>query len=236
MFRVIKIVLCACLVVSCAGTFGPSFIQTADYTFSLDSVERPEDAKDRYGDIAIEKISEEGKTKYSFEDDFVKIVWFVDVENIAFIMNNKMDNSIKIVWDEAVYVDEVGVSHPVIHAGIKYVDKGNSKPPSTIIRKGMIEDLVYPADYIALSSSMWMTQDLFPHSRDAGGIWTVSSGFFGQRNVTDEEWREKVIKNKGKTFQVLLPLQIQNVVNEYIFIFKITDVVPNLPPAPVEKK
>jgi len=45
------------------------------YNVGLQEVERPENAEERYGESKIINFEEEGKTKYSYEDELIKIVW-----------------------------------------------------------------------------------------------------------------------------------------------------------------
>jgi hypothetical protein len=69
------------------------------YTVGLQNVERPENAKERYGESKIVNFEEEGKTKYSYEDDMIKIVWLPLSTQFGFTLQNKTDHSIKIIWD-----------------------------------------------------------------------------------------------------------------------------------------
>jgi hypothetical protein len=180
------------------------------YDIGLYEVERPTQAKERYGESKITKVQEEGVEKYYFEDDMVKIVWIPTPYQISFVLTNKTDHSIKIVWDEAAYVDENGVSHRVMHEGVKYIDRNNPQPPTVVVRKGTIVDSIFPTDYVYYVSGEyggWREKPLFPT--------------FG---YTAEGIRDKAEQYVGKTIQVLLPLQIEGVVNEYIFSFKINKV------------
>lgn len=107
-------------------------------------------------------------------------------------MENKSDNSIKIIWDEAVYIDEDNSSLRVIHSGVKYVDGEKAQPLTVIAKKTKINDLVTPVDNIYYSDGSWGKLPLF-----------------------------SVQKSAGKTVKILLPIQIQETINEYIFSFKI---------------
>ena len=106
-------------------------------------------------------------------------------------MENKSDNSIKIIWDEAVYIDEDNSSLRVIHSGVKYVDGEKAQPLTVIAKKTKINDLVTPVDNIYYSGG-WGKRPLF-----------------------------SVQKSAGKTVKILLPIQIQETINEYIFSFKV---------------
>jgi hypothetical protein len=186
------------------------------YDISMSEVERPADAKERYGEQKITSTTEEGNLKYYFEDDLVKIAWLATSSSLSFIMENKTDHSIKIIWDEAAFVDDKGVSHRIMHSGVKYTDRNSSQPPTVVVRKGRIDDIIVPTDYVYFDE-----------------------GYYGQYYTKKAEWKEKPFyestqyggdpkllenemqNNVGKTFSVLLPLEVENVVNDYIFNFKV---------------
>ena len=182
----------------------------AYYDIGLKEVERPAQARERYGEQKITKVEQEGVDKYFFEDQMVKIVWIPTSSQVSFILNNKTAHSIKVLWDEAAFVDENGVSHRVMHSGVKYIDRNNPQPPSVVVRSGTIKDLIIPTAniyYVRGKYGGWREAPLFPTS-----------------SVKAEELRSKAEKYVGKTIQVLLPLQIEDVVNEYIFTFEVKSV------------
>ena len=120
----------------------------------------------------------------------------------------KTDHSIKIIWDEAVYVNENGSSGRVIHTGVRFIDKVST---TTICdnKNTDIEDLIIPADNIKSESgpySGWIIAPLFPYKAN-----------------TKKELGHLTEKYIGKEVKVLLPLEIQGIINEYIFEFEIED-------------
>ncbi|MGH7391531.1 MAG: hypothetical protein ACREM3_19030, partial [Candidatus Rokuibacteriota bacterium] len=189
---------------------------TARYTISLSQVERPAKAKERYGEQKITQIQEEGALKYYFEDEMVRILWFPTSTNVAFVLNNKTDHSIRIVWNDAAFVDASGISHRVMHEGVKYADRNNPQPPSVIVRRGSVKDFILPTTnvhwvegYYSRYTSIpgrWSHMPLLPNSQVGGD---------------PEKLRSTAQGLVGKTYQVLLPLQIEDVVNDYIFTFKV---------------
>lgn len=188
-------------------TYTPSSNYLAHYNIGLKQVERPVKAKERYGEQKVIRINEEGIAKYSFEDEMIRVIWIPTAPKLSFILTNKTDHSIKIVWDEAAFVDQDGMSQRVIHAGVKYIDRNSSQPPTVVVRGGTVNDLIIPSANIYYEGAYggWREAPLFP------SIFATDA---------------KVLKSKteqyiGKTIQVLLPLQIEDVVNEYIFIFEV---------------
>ena len=195
----------------------PESTYRVKYHISLQEVRRPDEAKKRYGPQKIEKVAEE--TKYYFEDAMVKIVWIPGVAGFDFILNNKTEHSIRILWDEAAFVDENGFSHRVIHSGVKYTDKDRPQPPSVVPGGSNLGDIVIPADHIywqdIFKPYKWKTKPLFPETKS----------FPKLPHDPLKEAKEYFGKYAGKTLQILLPLQIVGIINDYIFTFRIDNVV-----------
>ena len=175
------------------------------YNFELTQVERPAEASKRYGEIKISPVDDKGVTKYSFDDNLVNVVWLVTNDDISFVLENKTDYSMKIIWDDAAFVDSKGQSQRVMHSGVKYTDRNNSQPPSVIVRKGKITDIVQPVDLVYLDY-YWFTHPMFNDYIRNGNEQTVT---------------DMLKSNVGKQIQVLLPLKIEETVNDYIFTFTV---------------
>ena len=104
----------------------------AVYDINLKEAVTPEKVKEKYGAQKIAKTDSSGIARYIFENEMVRILWLPTSHNINFSITNKTDYSIKVLWDEAAYVDESGKSHRVMHSGIKYIDRSNPQPPTII--------------------------------------------------------------------------------------------------------
>jgi hypothetical protein len=179
-----------------------------NYSISLIEVERPMEAKERYGEQKITYIDEEDYS-YAFEDEMIRILWLPTSSKMAFLLENKTDYSIRIIWDEAAYVDENGQSHRVMHSGVRYIERDNPKPPSVVVRKGKLTDVIFPTDYVVSGSSGWEETPILPDSQMGGD---------------PQKLLGNAKKYINKTIQILLPIQIEEFTNDYIFIFKINDV------------
>ena len=101
------------------------------YEFSLVSVERPEDQGDRFGEMITGEADNGG---ILYEESVLKCVWVVGADRLSFALKNKTENSMKIIWDEAAYIDQNGSTQKIMHSGVKYTDRNSSQPPSVIIR------------------------------------------------------------------------------------------------------
>jgi len=193
----------------------------SNYQLSLSGVSHPKNETYYYGNQKIDTVTDNPKYNYFFEDSLVKILWLADSRQITFSIENKTDYIIKILWDDAAYVDENNHSHRVIHSGIKFNDRANPQPPSVIAPKGIIDDFVFPADYIQFipgnenTAPAWVEQSLIPVTSEKHVI-TESS-----LDEAQAKFNDSLKVNIGKNYQVLLPLQIDNTLHEYIFTFTI---------------
>lgn len=209
-----SLVLVILLGLNSCVTLQPFYYGT--YDISMSEVERPAKAKERYGEQKITSTTEEGNLKYYFEDDLVKIAWLATSSSLSFMMENKTDHSIKIIWDEAAFVDNKGISQRIMHSGVKYTDRNASQPPTIIVRKGRIEDIIVPTNNVYFDEGYYSKY----YTRKAE--WKEKPFFESLQYGGDPKVFENEMRNNvGKTFQVLLPLEIENVVNDYIFKFKV---------------
>jgi len=186
-------------------------IYTGVYKVGLQEVESPKNIKEQFGETKVVNFQDQGVTKYSYEDGLIKIIWLPLSTQFSFSLVNKSDHSIKIIWDDAVYVNENGSSQKVFHAGVKYTDRNNSQPPTTIVKGASIDDLVMPTDNVYFSSGQY-------------GGWT-DLPLFKNRAATPEELNTLKDSYVGKTVKILLPIKIEETTNEYLFTFKIEDFV-----------
>lgn len=177
------------------------------YNVGLEEVDRPENAKEQFGESKLVTFEEEGVSKYSYEDDLINIVWLPLTTQFSFTLKNKTDHSIKIIWDEAVYVNENGSTGKVMHSGVKYTDRNNPQPPTVVVKMAKVDDIVLPTENVYYMSGQyggWRTNPLFPN-----------------KAINQEELDVLTQKYINKTVSVLLPIQIEDTVNEYLFKFKV---------------
>ena len=165
----------------------------------LAKVEKPENPEIKYGQIEVVKDSVE---KYSYEDEIMKITIHGDATKFNFILENKTTYTLSFPWERAIFVDMLGYTSKVMHNGIKYSEKESSLPASTIIRGAKLKDVAIPTENVNYSESL--------------KEWTVGSMY--PQEPTDELYK----------VQLMLPIQVKDVVNDYIFSFDIR-YVPNHP-------
>ena len=221
-----SIFLCAVwalLAAGCATTGLGSRTMVAKYSSALVQIDRPEATKERYGSVVT--IKPEPDNKYVYEDGLFPGIFYVTDSRINFTLTNKTDHSIKIVWDEAAFIDLDGQSGRVAHTGVKYVDRNASQPPSVIPGRTSLTDFVLPTDRVYYREGYYGRYYSSP-----GGWEELPLVLPGSRQIASvdstavQTFRSEVEKNKGKRFGLLLPLEIEGVVSEYTFWFQVQDV------------
>jgi hypothetical protein len=168
------------------------------YISLLAAVEKPSNTEIRYGET-MTIPSENGISKFTYKDNVIDIMIFADRSNFNFVLQNISESSIKIVWDEAVFVNFDGSTEKVMHKGIKFSEKNGAQPATTIIKNAKWEDTVTPTHLVYYREATkyieggWDTYSMYP--------------------------REKGLK-PGQ-IKLILPIQIKDVINEYVFIFDV---------------
>lgn len=191
-------------------------------TIYLTKVEKPVETSERFGDITTVEMKDD--LWYQYKDSIVslKVRPFIDKKVVeissnsvmsgevysnlnspngfAIEISNNSKNTIKILWDEAVFVGVDGLTSKIIHSGIKFNDKEQSQVPSSIIRGATLVDEIIPSNNIS-----------FKEDRLLGKREWVASPLFD--NLTPI--------SQPLSMRVMLPIQIKDVVNEYILEFEV---------------
>lgn len=167
--------------------------KSGSYVSTLSKVEKPSNPSVKYGKTTT--VKDMGVTKYSYEDNFINIIIFGNSEKFSFTLKNVSQSTQKLIWDEAVFVNTNGSTSKVMHSGIKYSQREAPQTPSTIIKGATLDDIACPTDNVYYSDNLkqWNIHSMYPQT----------------------------ISNKTYTVQLMLPIQIKDVVNEYIFIFDV---------------
>ena len=160
-----------------------------NYIVTLKKVEKPTNVAIRYG--KTKSITDEGVNKYSYTDNILSLLIFATQKGFSFSLENLSSSTIKIIWDEAVFVDVDGSTSKVMHNGVKYMERESSQQPSVIIKASKIEDIAIPTSKVYYSDG-WYT-----------------------KNLCSNVDRTK----EGQKLKLMLPIQIKEVINEYIFEF-----------------
>jgi uncharacterized protein YcfL len=132
------------------------------------------------------------KIKFSFEKEFLT----KNINTLNFELKNKTELTMKLLWEQVTYIDTNGRAQSVLKSGVRFIERDRAIPPTTIPSNSMINDLIIPKENVN---------------------WNHISGSWIQ---------EPLLKNKkiydGKTIRLLIPLEIEEEIIEYNFIFKIS--------------
>ena len=208
-FRLFLLVLSAFALSTC-GVF-KNYI--ASYSVGLSSVESPADAKQQFGETKVVTFNEGGVSKYRYEDDYINIVWYIGLKQFNFTLNNKSGHSLKINWDDISFVDTKGQVGRVMHSGVKYTERNNSQPATTVPKGASITDILLPTDnvyYVSGQYGGWRENYLLPCVYK-----------------TPEEFNAGASSLVGKTMTIMMPIMIENVQNDYTFTFNIDKLLNN---------
>lgn len=179
----------------------------ASYSVGLSSVESPADAKQQFGETKVVTFNEEGVSKYRYEDDYINIVWYVGLKQFNFTLKNKSGHSLKINWDDISFVDTKGQVGRVMHSGVKYTERNNSQPATTVPKGASISDILLPTENVYFVSGQyggWRENYLLPCVYQ-----------------TPEAFNAGASSLVGKTMTIMMPIMIENVQNDYTFTFNI---------------
>jgi hypothetical protein len=162
---------------------------------TLKEVEKPSNPAVRYGTTT--SVSDKNITKFSYIDNYIDILIFAGEKEFYFTIKNISSNTIKVVWNEAVFVNVNGSTSKIMHTGIKYSQRDADQPSSTIIKGAKLDDLATPINKV--------------YYDDILKIWDRKSLY---------EDAEKGKENQ--ILQLMLPIQVKDVINEYVFKFELT--------------
>lgn len=158
------------------------------------SIERPSNAKN-----GTFKEPDKGaiysKRFYEYIDDIIDIN--IRTANTEFVFNikNVSDGTIKVIWDDAVFVDVDGTTQRIMHKGTKYSERNNSQVPTSIIKGTSIDDIACPVGKVYYDED-WKAHPLY-----------------GDRYM---EMDYSIYD--GKSIRLMLPIQYNGNIYEYLFI------------------
>ncbi|KMY67206.1 hypothetical protein AAU61_09975 [Desulfocarbo indianensis] len=147
----------------------------------------------------IKLIKPARSNELSYKDNFISISFKPNYKQLAFQLRNESSKPIRVLWNEASFVDVESKAHKIIHKGIKLINKEKEMTSTTIPPEAILDDLVAPIDLTELVDNKWKTRDILP--------------------------RQKIGELKGKCFSFFLPLTIGDMKKEYLFKFEI-DAIP----------
>lgn len=164
------------------------------YKSFLSKVEKPANESIRYGEIRT--IIRDSIDKFSYSDNVIDLFIFNDSKQFNFELKNVSEYTIKVVWNEAAFVATDGSMSKVMHKGIKFSQREGDQPSSIIIRGAVLDDCATPTENVyykeGYRTGRWETKSMYP-----------------------------LIRGPKKNVSLLLPIQIKDTINEYLFIFDV---------------
>lgn len=181
-----------------------TIVKTTAYDVGLKSVETPSLQAGQSGEANVDMVRDEDYTGYAFSDEYIGILWDVSDCHFNFKLTNLSDYTIKIPWDEVVYIDADMVAGRVMHSGVNYSNRNGVQPASMIPKGTSFYDYIMPTENVRWNEwDYWEETPLFPQ--------------YGSRD--DAEFSDF----PGKTVSIVMPIIVQDTAREYVFTFEIND-------------
>jgi hypothetical protein len=169
------------------------------------------------------KNSDINKRSLTFEDDMIKISWTVPHKEFNFSLFNKTEDTLKVIWDDMVFVDCEGRSSKTAHYGVSYINANNFQPASVLIKHSILRDAIIPTDninYCVIGDWQgWSIEAILRSSSD-----NMTGGEVDDANNNRPAVFRKIGEETiGKTLVVYFPILIKSQTIEYVFTFKVDD-------------
>lgn len=156
----------------------------------------------------------ENMLSMAYKDSLLDINIFPLRTSFGVILKNKSKNTMKIIWDDAVFVDTEGISDHVIHSGVKFNEKEKSQAPSTIIRGATFRD-----NFTSQSSINWINStNRFTWKFGKGFTNVYTPGRWSENDIYPDT--DEVPEDHPLFMHIMIPIQIKDEINEYIFDIK----------------
>ncbi len=93
----------------------------------------------------------------TYSDEYITLTPLASVagSQIDLTIINNHSSSIRILWDDAAFIDNAGASHRIIHMGIKLIDKEKAQVPSVIPAGARLEDTIAPVEWLEYTNGNW---------------------------------------------------------------------------------
>ena len=210
------------LLSGCAGVTPRPALFTARYTAGLTEVARSSTTKQRYG--KADAITAGDSARYTFEDGLAVVEVAALYGAVRLDVRNKTDHSIKVIWDEASFIDLDGRLSRIMHIGVKFVDRNASQPATVIPAHQHLADDIFPTDRVYFREAYGSTPAGWHNAsllRPMNTVVTVQPG--APTPTPPDSFTTAVRARIGKRFGVLIPLEVEGAKHEYTFWFAVKD-------------
>ncbi|MCK9303362.1 MAG: hypothetical protein PHU62_04805 [Bacteroidales bacterium] len=169
------------------------------YISILSTVEKPLNPSEQYGETKIIEKQEDDITRYIYSDENINITIYALSTKFQYRLENISDNSIKVIFNDAAFVNFNGNTSKITHIGTKYIDIEKYQLPITIIKGAKIDDVAVPISNVSYD--------------DDKKEWIIDTIYQTYPIISD-------IVHLGQ-IKLMLPIQIKDIVNEYVFVFDV---------------
>ncbi len=177
---------------------------TVKMNMALSSVDVSQNNSSKIYDFDADSI-------FSYKDNIISAEWKIGVSELILSVENLSSKTIKIIWDDAAFIDIDRTATRIMHTGTKYSDRNNFQPPTIIPKKTFVIENIVPTNNVYMTDHTWVEGKLF--------IYVTYN------------YKETVNTFTGKHVKLLIPIVTGNEMIEYIFDFKIRSVtkfsIPN---------
>lgn len=233
---------------------GPPAVQktaAAKYDISLIAVERGSDPINVQDRQFIYNVAKDDAGS-SFEDERVAITWKPGPVAFGLKITNKTGSGIKVVWDEARFIDRgSNTAQRMLHSGFGYDERNLSQPPALVPAGGVLNDFMHPADNFRIVENdekgrgdrynYWVRAPFLPDQLREGSEERKAKAEPGRPGDLAKTLRAQAEKFIGKTYSVILRLEINNTRLYYFSTFRIdgvrvTEAEVKRPPVPGQRE
>jgi hypothetical protein len=165
--------------------------------FTLLDVQRPAGAAEKYGPVTIARDPDTLSIKYRFADSLFDAVFFISEYQFEFTLKNKTERAVKVLWEKSAYINPRGDRKRVIHRGVSYAQKSVMQLPTTVAKGETVSEILLPSEHV--------------------NVYLYGSGGWSLYPLLSQN-------DAGKNVSVVLALEINGVMNEYVFKMKINAV------------
>jgi len=203
-----KLIICCGIIVAFTNC---GVFNSLKYDFALTEISGAKNTMD-YGEL-------------TYVDSLIDISFAVRKADISFSLRNLSSNTLKIIWDETLFIVE-GNTGKVMHGGIKYNDRNMFQPPSVIPQGTVHNDAIVPSD------NVYWRDGLYGRNISIAGKWEERELFPQYVSLAKQD--DIIKKFNGSEFTVYMPIQVKGVTQEYNFRFKVINVADSKTYVPVK--
>lgn len=185
----------------------------ATYVLALADVEKPANSRERFGNLTLARGDSAGVTQYRFADSLIAVTIVPLSDRFLLSLANQSPHSIRVIWDRAAFIDVTGRSQRVIHSHVRLAEAHQTQPSSIIPRGSHIDDQIIPAEHVSPStycSRGWCVAPLLPTVYALKGDTLTAL--------------DSIARFRAARLRLLLPIEVEDVLNEYTLSFAISDV------------